>query len=74
MSTAAELRGLSDGEILDQLEEAKEELFNLRFQLAIGQLENTSRMKVLRRDIARRKSILRERQLAAQILQEESNG
>jgi large subunit ribosomal protein L29 len=59
----AELRGLQDEELLGKLREAKEELFNLRFQAATGQLENAGRLKSVRRDIARIYTILREREL-----------
>jgi len=58
-----ELRGLQDEELLGKLREAKEELFNLRFQAATGQLENAGRLKSVRRDIARIYTILREREL-----------
>jgi large subunit ribosomal protein L29 len=74
MSAASELRNLTDGELQDRIDEAKEELFNLRFQMASGQLENTERVKVVRRQIARLKTLLRERQLAAQVLKEKGNG
>jgi len=59
-----EIRELSDEELQDKLKELKEELFNLRFQLATGQLENTMRIKEVRRGIARVKTILRERALS----------
>lgn len=58
-----ELRQLTDAEILGKLAELKEELFNLRFQMATGQVKNTARVKQVRRDIARAQTILRERQL-----------
>ena len=61
---AKEIRELSDEELQDKLKELKEELFNLRFQLATGQLENTIRIKEVRRGIARVKTILRERALS----------
>jgi large subunit ribosomal protein L29 len=62
-SQAAELRALS-GEALDEkLKEAKEELFNLRFQNATGQLDNTARLQVVRREIARIYTVQREREL-----------
>ena len=61
---AFEIRNLSDGEIQTKVEEAYEELFNLRFQLAIGQVKDPSRMKLLKRDIARMKTVLKERKLA----------
>jgi large subunit ribosomal protein L29 len=60
---ATELRGVEDEELLGKLREAKEELFNLRFQAATGQLENHGRLKAVRRDIARIYTILREREL-----------
>ncbi|MFR9730895.1 50S ribosomal protein L29 [Saccharopolyspora sp. MS10] len=61
--TAGELRELSDDELLSRVRESKEELFNLRFQMATGQLENNRRLRVVRRDIARIYTIMREREL-----------
>lgn len=61
---AFEIRNLADDEIKTKLEEAYEELFNLRFQKAIGQMKDTNRVTVLKRDIARMKTIIHERQLA----------
>jgi large subunit ribosomal protein L29 len=61
---AAELRDLSDGELRGKLRELQEELFNLRFQLATGQIENVGRIRTVRRDIARLKTIQRQRELA----------
>lgn len=58
-----EIRELSDHELDEKVAELKEELFNLRFQLATGQLENKSRLSQVRRDIARVKTVLREREL-----------
>ena len=58
-----ELRELSDAALVDKLREAKEELFNLRFQQATGQLENHGRMKAVKADIARIYTIQREREL-----------
>ena len=58
-----DLRLLSDGELLHKEKELNEELFNLRFQHATGQLENTMRIPQVRRDIARVNTILRERTL-----------
>lgn len=55
-----EIRGLTTAEMLDQEKQLKEELFNLRFQLATGQLENTARIKEVRKSIARIKTVLRE--------------
>jgi large subunit ribosomal protein L29 len=65
MAAAAELRELADDQLLDQLEEAKKEIFNLRFQFATGQLENSARMTDVKRDIARINTVLREREIAA---------
>ena len=59
MAKAAELREQSFEEIEQRLAETKEELFNLRFQNATGQLDNYRRLRVLRKDIARMKTILR---------------
>jgi large subunit ribosomal protein L29 len=58
-----DLRLLSEGELLHKEKELNEELFNLRFQHATGQLENTMRIPQVRRDIARVNTILRERTL-----------
>ena len=63
ITTAAELRALTADDLADKLREAKEELFNLRFQNATGQLENNARLRTVRRDIARIYTVLREREL-----------
>ena len=55
-----EIRELTTAEMLDQEKQLKEELFNLRFQLATGQLENTARIKEVRKSLARIKTVLRE--------------
>ena len=55
-----EIRELTTAEMLDQEKQLKEELFNLRFQLATGQLENTARIKEVRKSIARIETVLRE--------------
>ncbi|WP_436786380.1 50S ribosomal protein L29 [Yinghuangia sp. YIM S10712] len=60
---ASELRDLADEELVAKLREAKEELFNLRFQAATGQLENHGRLKAVRKDIARIYTLMREREL-----------
>ena len=60
---AAELRELADEELVTRLREAKAELFNLRVQAATGQLENHGRLQVIRREIARIYTIMREREL-----------
>ena len=57
---AAEIRNLSVDELNAKLADLKAELFNLRFQHAINQLENPQRMKAVKRDIARTKTVLRE--------------
>ena len=62
---ARELRELSDTELVERLDEAKEELFNLRFQIVTGQLDNYRRLKEVRRNIARVLTVQRERELAA---------
>ncbi|WP_019143638.1 50S ribosomal protein L29 [Aeromicrobium massiliense] len=62
-TTAADLRGLSADDLAAKLREAKEELFNLRFQNATGQLENNARLRTVRKDIARIYTVLREREL-----------
>ncbi len=63
---AKELRDLSFEELEHKLGELKEELFNLRFQMATGQLDNPLRMKEVRKTIARVKTVMRERELKAQ--------
>lgn len=60
---ASELRNMTTAEIEQKIKALKEELFNLRFQLATGQLDNTARIKQVRKDIARAKTVLREREL-----------
>ena len=58
-----EILEMADVELNQKLAELKSELFNLRFQLATGQLENTARIRTVRKDIARIKTIIREREL-----------
>jgi len=60
---AADIRTLSDAEIEEQLTESRHELLNLRFQTITGQITDTSRFRVIRKDIARLETILIERQL-----------
>ena len=62
--TAADLRSQNNAELARKLDDAYQELFNLRFQRATGKLSNTARFQVVKRDIARIKTILRERELA----------
>ena len=63
-SRTAELRELNDTELEHRLGEAKEELFNLRFQNATGQLDNVARIPQVRREVARIETLLREREIA----------
>ena len=60
---AKELKSLTSEELMNKLNDFKSELFSLRFQLATGQLENTARIKIVKKDIARVKTILAERKL-----------
>jgi large subunit ribosomal protein L29 len=60
----AEIRNLSNVDLGRRLDDAHQEMFNLRFQYATGQLKNTARMGEVRRDIARLQTALRERELA----------
>ncbi len=62
--TATELRSQTNAELARKLDDAYQELFNLRFQRATGKLANTARFQAVKRDIARIKTILRERELA----------
>ena len=61
--TASEMRELTEEELVLRLREAKEELFNLRFQMATGQLDNNRRLRTVRRDIAKIYTVMREREL-----------
>ena len=60
---AGELRELTDDELTDKLRESREELFNLRFQMATGQLDNNRRLRTVRQELARIYTVLREREL-----------
>ncbi len=62
---AKEIREMTKQELSEQLSSIKEELFNLRFQQATGQLENAMRIKEIKKDYARVKTILRQRELEA---------
>ena len=68
----AEMRLLGDQELVERVSEARRELFNLRFQLATGQLDNSARLASARRDIARLATFVREREIAAAEAAEES--
>ena len=65
MARAKALVDLGDTDLIERLSEAKEELFNLRFQFVTGQLDNSARLKQVRRDIARVLTELRAREIAA---------
>ena len=62
---AAELRELTDDQLIERADSAKEELFNLRFQLATGQLDNSSAIKKIRHEIARIATVMRQRDIEA---------
>jgi large subunit ribosomal protein L29 len=75
MASSAELRDHSDEALVNRLAETKQELFNLRFQLVTGQLDNTARMGQVRKDVARISTELRRRQIEAhEALEGSSNG
>jgi len=66
-----DLRKLSYAELREQLDETKEELFNLRFQIVTNQLDNTARITQVRREVARIKTMMREQEIAAWETQKE---
>jgi len=68
---AADLRDLPYEELLEKLSDTKEELFNLRFQLATNQLDNTARLRTLRAEVARIATVLREQEIEAWETQQE---
>jgi large subunit ribosomal protein L29 len=72
--TTTELRELDAAELAERLAEAKEELFNLRFQLATNQLDNTARLTEVRREVARILTVMREREIEAWNAQRASAG
>ena len=72
---AADLRELPYDELQEKLAEAKEELFNLRFQLVTNQLDNTARLRSLRQEVARIATVLREQEIEAwESQQEDADG
>jgi large subunit ribosomal protein L29 len=73
-SVTNELRELHDDELETRLREAKEELFNLRFQMATGQLDNNRRLRTVKHDIARIYTVLRERELGLSVAPDEAEG
>jgi large subunit ribosomal protein L29 len=68
------LRDLGDDELVTRLNDAKESLFTLRFQLATGQQENTARLGQVKKEVARLNTILRQREIAAAEALENANG
>ena len=72
MKQANELVKLSEIELNDQLTDLKKELFNLRFQHAINQLSNPLRIKTVRKDIARIKTVIRQKEIAAALQADEA--
>jgi large subunit ribosomal protein L29 len=66
-TAASDLRALADDELVLRLREAKEELFNLRFQMATGQMDNNRRLRAVRHDIARIYTVMRERELGLSV-------
>jgi large subunit ribosomal protein L29 len=66
-TTANELRELSADELVLRLREAKAELFNLRFQMATGQMDNNRRLRTIKHDIARIYTVMRERELGLSV-------
>ena len=73
-TTAEDLRRSDDEVLVTKLREAKEELFNLRFQAATGQLENHGRLRAVRKDIARIYTVMRERELGISELDTSTTG
>ena len=71
MTKASELRNLGDADLVRRLAEAKEELFNLRFQNVTGQLDGHARIGQVKKDIARLNTILRQREI--ELAEEQSN-
>lgn len=71
---ASELRELGDTELSERLAEHKEELFNLRFQNVTGQLDNPRRMAQVRREIAQVLTVMRERDIAAELVGDTAGG
>ena len=72
--TASQLRSSTPEELTSKLAEAKEELFNLRFQSATGQLESHGRLRAVRKEIARIYTVKRERELGIVVIEDEETG
>jgi large subunit ribosomal protein L29 len=73
MANIVELRDMDNEELSEMIENGREELFNLRFQNASGQLENYARVKTIRREIAQLQSVLHMRDLAAEVASQQQN-
>lgn len=74
IKNTADLRGLANDELISKLREAKEELFNLRFQSATGQLESHGRLPAVRKEIARVYTVMRERELGITPVENNNEG
>lgn len=74
MAKSSSVRDLNDAELVERLGEVKQELFDLRFQHATGQLDDTSRLRNVRKDVARVNTEIREREIAAAEALEENDG
>ncbi len=72
-TTASEMRELNDEELVLRLRESKEELFNLRFQMATGQMDNNRRLRTVRHEIARIYTVMRERELGLSVSPDEGS-
>ncbi|MDT0203683.1 50S ribosomal protein L29 [Nocardioides sp. AE5] len=72
-SAAHELDQLTNAELAEKVREAKEELFNLRFQAATGQLESHGRLRLVKKDIARVYTVVRERELGIRVAPDGDN-
>ena len=72
-TNASEMRELNDEELVLRLRESKEELFNLRFQMATGQMDNNRRLRTVRHDIARIYTVMRERELGLSVSPDENS-
>ncbi|HYQ64792.1 50S ribosomal protein L29 [Actinophytocola sp.] len=72
-TNASEMRELNDEELVLRLRESKEELFNLRFQMATGQMDNNRRLRTVRHDIARIYTVMRERELGLSVSPDEAS-
>lgn len=72
MAQASTLRRLSDDQLIEELQTANKELFNVRFQFATSQTDNSAQLSAIKRDIARIQTVLREREIAAAEATEQS--